>query len=238
MTDLTILEPQYLWDTKIIPVTDNVFNLYFKKFDYQTHYTVQIVSDLPYVTNWPLSLDLETTGLEFNIDTIELVSVRYHGTSDVYLIPVHGKRLPVKLYKTIQESNLVVMHHAMFDATFLYAHEQLLPQNMYCTRAGSKMYTERTGEYCPRLTGDYIGKPSNSLKDLVYGHCGIEMDKSLAVSNWRGELSLEQIQYAAMDVIFLEDLYITFAHPNDQIHMQSIQSRVYERVTGYNYLRY
>lgn len=200
----------------------------------QTLTTVRIVKDLPSIIFDDIALDIETTGLDFRKDTIEIVTVKPVTENVIYIIPIHGKRFPIKLRLTLESGCAVIAHHAMFDLSFIAAHEGIYCTNVICTRVLSEFYTHQTGFAVYKENG----KKTHALKYLLKYIFSIDTNKALAVSNWRGDLSIEQIRYAAIDVLFLKDLVdMMFSH-DVRMHIDSIPARVYEKVTGYSFVDY
>jgi len=88
---------------------------------------------------------------------------------------------------------VLVAHNAGFDMAVLKHHFGVMPRPVYCTKVASKLartYTDRHG-----------------LKDLCKELLGIELSKQQQSSDWgAAELTQEQLNYAASDVLHLHAL--------------------------------
>ncbi len=86
-----------------------------------------------------------------------------------------------------------LFHYGRFDIAMLQAHVGPLDGPLYCTKIASKLvrtYTDRHG-----------------LKDLCRELLGIDLSKEQQSSDWAArELSPEQQNYAAQDVLYLHRL--------------------------------
>ena len=104
--------------------------------------------------------------------------------------------------KTLMEDDGVekIFHFARFDVTALKYHLGIDTQSIFCTKIASHLartYTDRHG-----------------LKELVRELCDVELDKSSQSSDWgaAGELSEEQLKYAANDVRYLIPIRARLIH--------------------------
>lgn len=80
-----------------------------------------------------------------------------------------------------------VLHNAKFDAKWLRLHIGAELGGVFDTLLGSQILA--AGETDRR----------HNLADVTYEFVGEELDKSEQISNWSGELSLSQLEYAAKD---------------------------------------
>ena len=128
-----------------------------------------------------VALDLETTGLDSLTAQIRLVSL-YDGNKALVIdcFKIGG----VHKLKSELEKLMAVGHNSVFDMQFLYqANVNLL---MDCTMIGHHV-----------LTGQ-----QRKLKELSELHLDLTLNKEQQASDWsQNNLSAEQLEYAALDVI-------------------------------------
>jgi len=140
-----------------------------------------------------VAIDIETTGLDWRHERIGTVQMQVEGTT--YVIRVNGS-VPYHLRAIVEDASIrKVLHHAMFDLRFLAHHWGVVPANIACTKIASK------------LADSDVPCAEHSLAPLLRRHLGVELDKSQQTSEWTGELSAEQVRYAAEDVRYLLPLY-------------------------------
>lgn len=137
--------------------------------------------------------DIETDGLDFRTDEIRTcqVFVPGHGTE---IVQIEAGVLPARLADALASERIFkVFHHAPFDLRFMRFHWGVRAHNVGCTKVMSKIVAP--------------ARESHSLAPLVLELLGIEIDKSLRLSDWSlSQLSTEQLEYAANDVRYLPDL--------------------------------
>jgi ribonuclease D len=139
-----------------------------------------------------IALDCETTGLDWRTASLATVQV----TADAEAVElVRINSAPPKRLLVLLEDPAVtkVFHHALFDLRFIAGNYDCAPTSVVCTKIAAKLVSGRSDQ-------------SSSLKPLVERHLGIRLDKTLQVSDWLGELTSGQLQYAAEDVVHLFDL--------------------------------
>src|SRR5271169_6968767 len=108
-----------------------------------------------------------------------------------YVIRVNGS-VPYHLRAIVEDASIrKILHHAMFDLRFLAHHWGVVPANIACTKIASK------------LAEPHAPCEEHSLAPLLRRYLGLELDKSQQTSGWTGELSAEQVRYAADDVRYL-----------------------------------
>lgn len=117
------------------------------------------------------------------------------GNGDVHLIQfARGAYDAPNLKALLSDLNRIkLFHFARFDVAIIRYYLGILPVNIYCTRTASKLvrtFTDRHG-----------------LKELCRELLGKDISKQQQTSDWGGEeLSQEQKEYAAADVLYLHQL--------------------------------
>lgn len=142
-----------------------------------------------------IAWDIETSGLDWRNDRLGTCQLFAEGIGAV--VVQLGNGVPVQLAGLLETPNVKkVFHHAPFDLRFMVYWWGVQPQSILCTKVASKLLT-------PRAPNE-----EHSLRYLLMRHLGVALDKgSVRTSDWTVKnLSEEQIDYAARDVIFLPPL--------------------------------
>jgi ribonuclease D len=138
-----------------------------------------------------VAVDTETLGLNVNRDRLCLVQLS-SGDGTAHLVQFDGRDYSAPNLKALltNQAVLKIFHFARFDIAVLEKYLGVVTTPIYCTKIVSKLvrtYTDRHG-----------------LKDLVAELAGIELSKQQQSSDWAaGELSQQQLAYAASDVLHL-----------------------------------
>lgn len=142
-----------------------------------------------------IAMDCEMMGLNPIRDKLCLVQIS-DDAKNVHLVkfditkPYNAPNL-VKLLE--DESKTKMFHFAVADMATLIQHLQVKPKGIYCTKMASKL--------CRTYTDGH------GLKSILKALLNVELPKEQQTSHWGvKELSAEQIEYAARDVLFLHDL--------------------------------
>jgi ribonuclease D len=140
--------------------------------------------------------DVETSGLDWRADklgTCQLFSVET-GTAVVQMDGTIPQRLSHLL---VDRRVRKIFHHAPFDLRFLCKAWSVTPASVYCTKIASKLLMP-TAE-----------NSRHSLQALLASHLGIHVQKGrVRTSDWLSKsLTLEQVRYAAEDVMHLPALH-------------------------------
>ncbi|MGQ2907970.1 MAG: ribonuclease D [Aliihoeflea sp.] len=153
--------------------------------------------DLPNLDNYrglAVAIDTETLGLNPHRDRLCVVQLSPgDGTADVVQIAPGQKEAPniVALINDSQKTKL--FHYGRFDIAVLYNAFGALAEQVFCTKIASRLtrtYTDRHG-----------------LKDVCNELLGISLSKQQQSSDWGAtQLSPEQLDYAASDVLYLHQL--------------------------------
>ncbi|WP_292898654.1 ribonuclease D [Nitratireductor sp.] len=154
-------------------------------------------NDLPDLSNYnvdAVAIDTETLGLKPHRDRLCVVQLSPgDGTADVVQIDAGQKKAPnlVALLKNRKITKL--FHYARFDLAVLYHSFGVMPEPVFCSKIASRLtrtYTDRHG-----------------LKDLCNELLGVSLSKAQQSSDWAAEeLTPEQLEYAASDVLYLHQL--------------------------------
>ena len=153
--------------------------------------------DLPDLSNYDVgavAIDPETLGLNPHRDRLCVVQISPgDGTADVIQIAPGQKKAPnlVSLLKNRRVTK--IFHFGRFDLAVLYHSFGVMPEPVFCTKIASRLtrtYTDRHG-----------------LKDICSELLGVNLSKVQQSSDWAAaELSPEQLEYAASDVLYLHQL--------------------------------
>ena len=153
--------------------------------------------DLPDIANYDVeavAIDTETLGLNPHRDRLCVVQLSPgDGTADVVQIAPGQKRAPnlVSLLRNRKITKL--FHFGRFDLAVLYNAFGVMPEPVVCSKIASRLtrtYTDRHG-----------------LKDICSELLNISLNKQQQSSDWAAaELSPEQLEYAASDVLYLHQL--------------------------------
>lgn len=141
-----------------------------------------------------IGLDLETTGLDPRKDRIRLLSVSDGNRTLVMDCFEHDVRQVLPWLS----DKILVAHHATFDLEFLW-HAGLrdLPETI-CTYLAAQVLT--------------AGETAHGFPKLGLGECckrwlQTDLNKELQQSDWSGELTADQMAYAARDAAVLLPLF-------------------------------
>ena len=155
------------------------------------------VGDLPedIKTSNIVAVDTETMGLNINRDKLCLVQISF-GDKNSHLVQLNRDTgyNPAQLKKILNNKKILkIFHYARFDLAILKKNLGILPSPVYCTKIASKIartYTDKHG-----------------LKELCKELLNIEISKQQQSSDWGSqELSKNQINYAANDVLYLHEI--------------------------------
>ncbi|MCC8371153.1 MAG: ribonuclease H-like domain-containing protein [Rickettsia endosymbiont of Pseudomimeciton antennatum] len=153
-------------------------------------------NDLPEDFNIPgdLAIDTETMGLKLHRDRLCLLQMS-NGDGDAYLVNFIDKDYAApNLKKLLLDKNRCkIFHYARFDLAAIKKYLAIDLENIFCTKISSKLARTYTD--------------SHGLKDLCRELLSIQISKQQQSSYWgRNELTEEQKEYAAKDVLYLHQL--------------------------------
>jgi len=141
-----------------------------------------------------VAIDSETMGLRIGRDPLCVVQLSA-GDGDAQLVQLDRTTYDAPNLKALLTNPVVtkIFHFGRFDIAMFWLHLGVVTQPVYCTKIASKIartYTDRHG-----------------LKDISRELLGVELSKAQQSSDWgAGELSEEQVTYAASDVLHLHAL--------------------------------
>ena len=142
-----------------------------------------------------IALDTETMGLNVFRDRLCLIQLS-DGDGIVHLIQMSNqdKSNPQNLMKILSNKSITkIFHYARFDLAVLQKNICKINGPIFCTKLASK------------ICRTYGAK--HGLKDLCNDLLKIEINKANQTSDWGvNELSSEQLEYAATDVLYLHKL--------------------------------
>jgi ribonuclease D len=161
-----------------------------------TKTTVELYKgDLPRgrFTGRAIAIDTETLGLNPYRDRLCLAQIS-EGDGRAALVQFAGTHEAPELKRLLaDESVLKIFHFGRFDMAVLKHNLGVMPRPVYCTKVASRLartFTDRHG-----------------LRDLCKELLGIELSKQQQSSDWgAAELTQEQLNYAASDVLHLHAL--------------------------------
>ena len=154
-------------------------------------------NDLPDLGNYAVeavAIDTETLGLNPHRDRLCVVQISPgDGTADVIQI-APGQREAPNLVSLLRNGNVTkLFHYGRFDLAVLYHAFGVMAEPVFCTKIASRLtrtYTDRHG-----------------LKDICAELIGVNLSKIQQSSDWGADqLTPEQIEYAASDVLYLHAL--------------------------------
>lgn len=141
-----------------------------------------------------LAIDTEATGLNFNRDRLCVLQIS-NGDGNAHLVRFDPGNYDAPNLKKILSNKEVckIFHYARFDLGMIQKFLGVKIENIYCTKIASKIartYTDTHG-----------------LKDLCRELLGVSISKQQQSSYWgAADLSKDQIDYAAGDVLYLHDI--------------------------------
>ncbi len=140
-----------------------------------------------------LAIDTETMGLNPKRDKLCLVQIS-NGDEICHLIKIdYPKIKPRNLIKILKNKKIQkIFHFARFDVAVFKHNFKINLKNVYCTKIASKLvrtYTDKHG-----------------YKDLCNELLNKNISKLEQTSDWGGELTMDQQNYAATDVLYLHKI--------------------------------
>ena len=152
--------------------------------------------DLPdnYSVGNLLAVDTETMGLNVFRDRLCVVQLsRGDGSADIVQI-ARGQNEAPNLSKILSDPGIVkIFHYARADLAALKQWLGIDVEPVYCTKIASRFARTNAQQH--------------GLKALIHELLGVEIQKEQQSSDWGvDELSQQQLQYAASDVLYLHKI--------------------------------
>jgi len=141
-----------------------------------------------------VAVDTETMGLQHHRDRLCLVQLSA-GDGVAHLVQFGLGRYEAPRLKALLEAPdvLKLFHFARFDLAALQRYLGLRCAPVWCTRTASRLVRTFTDKH--------------GLKDLCKDLLGVDLSKQQQTSDWgAAELTVEQLEYAASDVLHLHRL--------------------------------
>ncbi len=141
-----------------------------------------------------VAIDCETMGLNPHRDRLCVVQMS-GGDGDAHLVQIaKGQTSAPNLAAMLENPEVLkLFHFGRFDIAAMYNAFGALTAPVYCTKIASKLirtYTDRHG-----------------LKNLIQELIGTDISKHQQSSDWgAAELTRDQLEYAASDVLYLHQL--------------------------------
>ncbi|GHU29342.1 3'-5' exonuclease [Bacilli bacterium] len=139
-----------------------------------------------------VAIDTEALGLNNFRDRLCLVQI-YFGSGEVYIVHFdkdNTYRSSPNLMRLLTDKTILkIFHYARFDMAILQKAFDIRIENVYCTKIASKI---------ARTYSDVHG-----LRVLIREFFSMDISKKEQGSYWGGDISEEQLKYAANDVLFL-----------------------------------
>jgi ribonuclease D len=141
-----------------------------------------------------IAVDCEMMGLSLIRDRLCLIQLRGRD-GDIHIVQIlNGQDEAPNLKKILEdEARVKIFHYARTDIAMIKAWLDINCAPVYCTKIASKLvrtYTDRHGY-------------SANIKELK----NVDVSKQQTTTDWgRDELTPEQLEYAAVDVLHLHDL--------------------------------
>lgn len=153
-------------------------------------------NDLPesLVIDGDIAIDTEATGLNMNRDRLCVLQLS-NGDGNAHLVVFDKDNYQAPNLKKLlsDRSSVKLFHYARFDVAIINKFLGIALDNIYCTKVASRIARTYTD--------------SHGLKELCRELLDINLSKQQQSSYWGAEeLSKEQINYAANDVLYLHRL--------------------------------
>lgn len=143
-----------------------------------------------------VAFDVETTGLQPKFGGLRLLQLATFGKSPVVLdCWSFSDEDWITLEEFCSISRQWLAHNAVFDLGWLQEHEIYPEGKIYCSMLASRILTNGL----PNL--------KHGLQHVVHRYLGQDISKEEQRSDWSGDLRVEQIEYAAKDVVVLTQLW-------------------------------
>lgn len=161
-------------------------------FDSENYSYLDVNEAINIINSWKVvQFDTETSGRDAHL--CDILCAQF-GHNDIQIV-VDTTTISITEFKEILETKLIIGHNLKFDIQFLYKYK-IVPTQVWDTMVIEQLlhlgYDNKYFHY--------------SLKDVAYRRLNIDIDKTIRGEIiWRG-LDEKVIQYAAGDVVYLEQI--------------------------------
>jgi DNA polymerase I-like protein with 3'-5' exonuclease and polymerase domains len=146
-----------------------------------------------------VALDIETaavppfSALEPLDGYIRLVQIRFNEMTFIFDLPKLATWDKIK--EILEDEKIIkVIHNAYFEYRYFYAVGVNIT-NLWCTMLAEKVLKNGMKDH------------GFGLRDVVSERCQFDMKKDQQKSDWSQPLTQEQLDYASIDVLYLEEIY-------------------------------
>ncbi|HKA20936.1 MAG TPA: DNA polymerase [Blastocatellia bacterium] len=164
-----------------------------------------------------IGVDTETTSLDpfdGNIRLLQLATPEQNFVIDLYKVPALKHRGLRELLS--RERPIKIFHNAKFDLKMFLHHFDLEVDGVFDTLLASQ------------LIGAGRNEGGHGLAAVSDRHLGEIVDKSLQTSDWSGELSEAQYEYAARDAALMIPLYARLAAALNELSLEFVARLEFE----------
>ncbi|AKK20273.1 ribonuclease D [Candidatus Liberibacter africanus PTSAPSY] len=167
-----------------------------------------------------IAVDTETLGLVLRRDRLCVVQLSPgDGTADIIQITAGQKTAPNLVAMLADKKREKIFHYGRFDLAVLFYTFGVEVKPIFCTKIAS------------RLTRTYANH--HGLKDNLKELLGIDISKEQQSSDWSADnLSEEQLQYAASDVVYLHSLREKFTEKLQNLGRLDLASSCFNFLTN------
>lgn len=168
-----------------------------------------------------IGFDTETTGLDPHRARLRLLQLATRQKSfilDFFHFPAEA--LPPVLELLAAPHPVKVAHNAKFDAEFLRRHHGIRLGTVFDTYLASLLIS--AGNESER----------HGLEPVAARYLNVEMDKSFQVSDWSGELTESQLEYAARDAQVLLPLREIMQTKLDELELMQVAKLEFDCVNA------
>jgi len=160
-----------------------------------------------------VALDTEFARRDTYFAKLSLVQLAFNDR--IYIIDALRTDVQDIWNKIIESSSIVIIHSGRQDLEIFYQLFKKLPQNLIDVQIAAKLCGYRA----------YI-----SYSELCANICNVELDKKHQSANWLArEISPEMLDYAALDVVYLEQIYKHLKKTLDQKNLNDeLKDQVYK----------
>jgi DNA polymerase I-like protein with 3'-5' exonuclease and polymerase domains len=143
-----------------------------------------------------VAFDVETTGLQPKFGGLRLLQLATVDQSPVVLdCWQFSDEDWITLENFFTKERTWLAHNAVFDLGWLQEHE-IYPEGLvFCSMLASRILTNG------------LPNQKHGLKHVVNDYLDYDISKDEQKSDWSGDLTLSQLEYAATDVVVLTELY-------------------------------